>query len=203
MTKAAYFASAGGVTYRLALPGTGAEQPVTFKVGGRIEAGVRLADNRVVVATTNGIVEAHDAATGEKIWSRKLEQGEASTQPGVFVAPALTNGLAVVAASDCGLHALNLQGDGDTVWTLRSGAPIETSPVAAAGALIMTNAGGCVSAVKPLPDGGAKDGQIVATTKPCPEAVPQALYANKNWVRVGTDAGQVLALALPAEGFAP
>ncbi len=198
VTKAAYFAGAGGVVYRLALPGTGTEKPQTFRMPGRIEAGVRLAGGKVVAATTTGTVEAHDATTGAKVWSRKLEQGDASAQPGVFVAPALTSTLAIVAASDCGLHALDLQKGGADVWTVRSDHPIETAPVlVGGGAVISTDASGCVAVLKSAPDASKQaKAQILAVTKPCPDAELLAASATKNWIRIGTSAGQVLAIPL-------
>ena len=86
----------GGSVYRMRLPSANDPTVQRFRVGGPVEAPVRLRPGQLVIATTNGVVEALNPTTGEQLWRWKIPQGD-SDPVGVFQAPAIAAGSTLVA----------------------------------------------------------------------------------------------------------
>jgi outer membrane protein assembly factor BamB len=144
VSKSVYFATTGGWAYRVPFPADGTGGVRRFKLRGPVEAGVTVADSRLIVATTGGVVQALNVANGHELWSRQLARTGNGSGPsaGVFLTPAASaatatlRGQVVVASADCRVTAIDDKGG--LVWQSRFYRPVSSAPVLVGDVVITT-----------------------------------------------------------------
>jgi outer membrane protein assembly factor BamB len=95
------------------------------KVKGAVEAGLSALDDDIVVATRNGRVIALASASLKTHWAKRLPG-----QPAVYGQIERDAGHVFVGATDCALHAFNV--NGKRVWEYGTRGSIDTKPERAA-----------------------------------------------------------------------
>jgi outer membrane protein assembly factor BamB len=110
-----------------------------------IAAAPALADNVIVVGSTQGTVVAIEAASGRSLWKRTLLAGVRAT-------PAIGKDLVFVASEDQYLYAFD-RGNGATAWKYFTQAPLTTSPFIAGDIVVQDIPGEGFVAFNQNPDG--------------------------------------------------
>ena len=110
-----------------------------------IAAAPALADNIIVVGSTQGTVVAIEAASGRALWKRTLLAGVRAT-------PAIGQDLVFVASDDQYLDAFD-RGNGATAWKYFTQAPLTTSPFIAGDIVVQDIPGEGFVAFNQNPDG--------------------------------------------------
>lgn len=93
----------------------------------------------VVYITANGEVAAIKASSGVVLWTASI---------GALSSPALAKGVLYVGSGDDNLYALN-ESTGATLWTVTTGAAVESSPAVGAGQVFVGSDDGFLYAVSP------------------------------------------------------
>ena len=96
-----------------------------------------VADGRVVVASTDGVVHAFASAGGAELWSRRIGRF-------AYSAAALTGGRAYVGSYDHRLYALDAA-NGAVLWTRLGPGPVSGAPAAIGRLIWFSTCGSCSS----------------------------------------------------------
>src|SRR5215813_3161037 len=114
----------------------------TFEAGDSIESSAAIANGVVFVGCQSGHLLAVDLQTGKLKWKYKTEQGVGESSPAVH------DGIVYVGDLSGMVHAVAAD-SGKRVWTFQTGTEIKSSPVVAAGRVLIGSYDGTLYALGP------------------------------------------------------
>ncbi|WP_018258801.1 outer membrane protein assembly factor BamB family protein [Halomicrobium katesii] len=147
------------------------------EIGSGLEASPVVADGTVYAGTTNGLVFALDARTGEKRWHFKTENA-------VVAAPAVAGDTLYAVSTDAHVYAIDRTA-GTERWAHDTGSGIYAPPVVTNDRVVVTSRSGAVSAIH------TETGNEMWTVETTPGIrVPVTQYGRRRLL-VGDDNGVV------------
>ena len=151
------------------------------EIGSGLEASPVVASGVVYAGTTNGLVFALDARTGEKRWHFETENA-------VVAAPAVAGDTLYVASKDAHVYAIDRE-DGTERWASDTGSGIYAPPLVTNDRVVVTSRSGAVRAIH------TETGNEMWTVETTPGIrVPVTQYGRRRLL-VGDDNGVVHVLS--------
>lgn len=195
----AYIAARNSTVYAFSTVGSGAISPLwSTATGGAVTVPVALntAEDRVYVATSNGILRAYNATTGAQTWTRTISAGNALTAP-AFATISPRDHVFVASGANNTFYATRDNGNNSTAdWNVPLAANAFSAPaVLVAGGQTFLYVATDAGAVRKIEDLGI-NGAVRWTYTPAVSAIRSSLVLDSGGaIYYGDEAGTLYRIA--------